>query len=276
MQDVRVGSASVDGSTVGLGQSGVAVQRPSLLTVSSKILYNVGCFVVYGLPHRLRRYHRVVPRDTRSESILHDTANCRKPESIPTMVHVSQAQRNILRRPRKFLNINLVSNRNWFMTENNFFFWPFNLLPYKSNLILDTFRWIRVRCAFWKEDKPCSFPPVGSTLCILLKIPSCLAEIFFTITTSNFNYSACYIFGTIHVSYFILNIMFIFRVYDIEKQVELPSMFRFPLFETIHWYAGVYLLQQLRRINEEQQVRFIKMKFHLLLQFWCNLHFIFL
>lgn len=34
-------------------------------------------------------------------------------------------------------------------------------------------------------------------------------------------------------------------------------MFRFPLFETIHWYAGVYLLQQLRRINEEQQVIFV-------------------
>ncbi|XP_059047248.1 histone lysine demethylase PHF8-like [Achroia grisella] len=43
------------------------------------------------------------------------------------------------------------------------------------------------------------------------------------------------------------------QVYEIERRVETPTMFRYPLFEAMHWYAGAHLLTMLRRHNEETQ-----------------------
>ncbi|CAH0599161.1 unnamed protein product [Chrysodeixis includens] len=43
------------------------------------------------------------------------------------------------------------------------------------------------------------------------------------------------------------------QIYEIERRVETPSMFRYPLFEAMHWYAGAHLLALLRRHNEEIQ-----------------------
>lgn len=92
MQNVRIGAASVDGSTVGLGQSGLAVECSAFFTFSSKILYHVGRIVVHRFPHRFRRDDRVVPCDTRSKSFLHDSADCGEFENISAMVDISQAK----------------------------------------------------------------------------------------------------------------------------------------------------------------------------------------
>ncbi|XP_072945934.1 uncharacterized protein [Epargyreus clarus] len=43
------------------------------------------------------------------------------------------------------------------------------------------------------------------------------------------------------------------QIYEIESRVETPTMFRYPLFEAMHWYAGAHLLAALRRHNEETQ-----------------------
>ncbi|KAG6448268.1 hypothetical protein O3G_MSEX005421 [Manduca sexta] len=43
------------------------------------------------------------------------------------------------------------------------------------------------------------------------------------------------------------------QIYEIERRVETPTMFRYPLFEAMHWYAGAHLLIMLRRHNEETQ-----------------------
>ncbi|KAJ8705324.1 hypothetical protein PYW07_011151 [Mythimna separata] len=43
------------------------------------------------------------------------------------------------------------------------------------------------------------------------------------------------------------------QIYEIERRVETPTMFRYPLFEAMHWYAGAHLLTMLRRHNEETQ-----------------------
>ncbi|CAG4981083.1 unnamed protein product [Colias eurytheme] len=43
------------------------------------------------------------------------------------------------------------------------------------------------------------------------------------------------------------------QIYEIESRVETPMMFRYPLFEAMHWYAGAHLLAMLRRHNEETQ-----------------------
>ncbi|CAB3255032.1 unnamed protein product [Arctia plantaginis] len=43
------------------------------------------------------------------------------------------------------------------------------------------------------------------------------------------------------------------QIYEIERRVETPTMFRYPLFEAMHWYAGAHLLSALRRHNEETQ-----------------------
>ncbi|RVE50593.1 hypothetical protein evm_004717 [Chilo suppressalis] len=43
------------------------------------------------------------------------------------------------------------------------------------------------------------------------------------------------------------------QIYEIERRVETPIMFRYPLFEAMHWYAGAHLLTMLRRHNEETQ-----------------------
>ncbi|CAF4902383.1 unnamed protein product [Pieris macdunnoughi] len=43
------------------------------------------------------------------------------------------------------------------------------------------------------------------------------------------------------------------QIYEIESRVETPTMFRYPLFEAMHWYAGAHLLAMLRRHNEETQ-----------------------
>ncbi|KAF9823550.1 hypothetical protein SFRURICE_011403 [Spodoptera frugiperda] len=43
------------------------------------------------------------------------------------------------------------------------------------------------------------------------------------------------------------------QIYEIERRVETPTMFRYPLFEAMHWYAGAHLLTMLRRHNEEIQ-----------------------
>ncbi|GBP04895.1 Histone lysine demethylase PHF8 [Eumeta japonica] len=43
------------------------------------------------------------------------------------------------------------------------------------------------------------------------------------------------------------------QIYEIERKVETPIMFRYPLFESMHWYAGAHLLTLLRRHNEESQ-----------------------
>ncbi|XP_075987112.1 uncharacterized protein LOC142983852 isoform X2 [Anticarsia gemmatalis] len=43
------------------------------------------------------------------------------------------------------------------------------------------------------------------------------------------------------------------QIYEIERCVETPTMFRYPLFEAMHWYAGAHLLTILRRHNEETQ-----------------------
>ncbi|XP_028178435.1 lysine-specific demethylase phf2-like [Ostrinia furnacalis] len=43
------------------------------------------------------------------------------------------------------------------------------------------------------------------------------------------------------------------QIYEIERRVETPVMFRYPLFEAMHWYAGAHLLTMLRRHNEETQ-----------------------
>ncbi|XP_041983980.1 histone lysine demethylase PHF8-like isoform X2 [Aricia agestis] len=43
------------------------------------------------------------------------------------------------------------------------------------------------------------------------------------------------------------------QVYEIERRVETPTMFRYPLFEPMHWFAGAHLLAVLRRHNEETQ-----------------------
>ncbi|XP_060807494.1 histone lysine demethylase PHF8 [Amyelois transitella] len=43
------------------------------------------------------------------------------------------------------------------------------------------------------------------------------------------------------------------QIYEIERRVETPTMFRYPLFEAMHWYAGAHLLTMLRRYNEETQ-----------------------
>ena len=49
---------------------------------------------------------------------------------------------------------------------------------------------------------------------------------------------------------------FVYRLYEIESRVETPMMFRYPLFEALHWYAAAQLLTVLRRHNEETQVGF--------------------
>ncbi|XP_034836697.1 lysine-specific demethylase phf2-like [Maniola hyperantus] len=43
------------------------------------------------------------------------------------------------------------------------------------------------------------------------------------------------------------------QIYEIEGRVETPMMFRYPLFEALHWYAAAQLLTTLRRHNEETQ-----------------------
>ncbi|XP_052745163.1 histone lysine demethylase PHF8 isoform X1 [Bicyclus anynana] len=43
------------------------------------------------------------------------------------------------------------------------------------------------------------------------------------------------------------------QIYEIEGRVETPIMFRYPLFEALHWYAAAQLLTTLRRHNEETQ-----------------------
>ncbi|XP_050678396.1 lysine-specific demethylase 7 homolog [Leptidea sinapis] len=43
------------------------------------------------------------------------------------------------------------------------------------------------------------------------------------------------------------------QIYEIESKVETPMMFRYPLFEAMHWYAGAHVLAMLRRHNEETQ-----------------------
>ncbi|KAI5645914.1 cupin-like domain-containing protein [Phthorimaea operculella] len=43
------------------------------------------------------------------------------------------------------------------------------------------------------------------------------------------------------------------QIYEIERRVETPTAFRYPLFEAMHWYAGAHLLTMLRRHNEETQ-----------------------
>ncbi|CAH2061102.1 unnamed protein product, partial [Iphiclides podalirius] len=41
------------------------------------------------------------------------------------------------------------------------------------------------------------------------------------------------------------------RSYEIEGRADTPTMLRYPLFETMHWYAGAHFLSMLRRHNEE-------------------------
>ena len=41
------------------------------------------------------------------------------------------------------------------------------------------------------------------------------------------------------------------RVYEIEKMSKMPNRFRFPSFETLHWFASQRILQDLTDINDE-------------------------
>lgn len=56
----------------------------------------------------------------------------------------------------------------------------------------------------------------------------------------------------------------IFRVYDIEIACKAPIRFRFPLFQTLHWFAAERLVEDLRDMNsqgsrcQEQLIRGIR------------------
>ncbi|KAG7296873.1 hypothetical protein JYU34_019732, partial [Plutella xylostella] len=43
------------------------------------------------------------------------------------------------------------------------------------------------------------------------------------------------------------------QIYEIERRVETPMVYRYPLFEAMNWSAGAHLLALLRRHNEESQ-----------------------
>jgi len=47
----------------------------------------------------------------------------------------------------------------------------------------------------------------------------------------------------IHV---VFNLVSLFRVYKLERQLKTPDKFLHPCFETINWYAAVYLLDKLK------------------------------
>lgn len=50
-----------------------------------------------------------------------------------------------------------------------------------------------------------------------------------------------------------LNIPTQLQIYDIEKKIKTADKFKFPLFETINWYAAKKLMQLLKELNGEEK-----------------------
>lgn len=46
---------------------------------------------------------------------------------------------------------------------------------------------------------------------------------------------------------------YVFSVYEIEKKIKTAEKFCFPFFETINWFAGRRLLQQINELNVEER-----------------------
>ena len=55
------------------------------------------------------------------------------------------------------------------------------------------------------------------------------------------------------------------RVYRLERQLKTPDKFLHPCFETINWYAAVYLLDKLKGKdnNCNNNMKFIKQQFQM-------------
>ena len=55
------------------------------------------------------------------------------------------------------------------------------------------------------------------------------------------------------------------RVYRLERQLKTPDKFLHPCFETINWYAAVYLLDKLKGKdnNSSDNMNFIKQQFEM-------------
>ena len=60
-----------------------------------------------------------------------------------------------------------------------------------------------------------------------------------------------------------LNLVSSGRVYKLERQLKTPDKFLHPCFETINWYATVYLLDKLKGkdTNCNNNMKFIKQQF---------------
>lgn len=48
--------------------------------------------------------------------------------------------------------------------------------------------------------------------------------------------------------------VFFNRIYEIEKRLNTPEKYRFPAFETLHWYAARYFTAKLKVLNKEKKV----------------------
>lgn len=162
-----------------------------------------------------------------------------------------------------FLDIVLLSFQLWLNVQTidtNSRWWRF---WYWSFLITELDRLNPVtNASFGKATRSWS-RPAGSTQCTHPKIRSSSAAISFTISTLLCNYSTNTSYSD-RVDWMLkkrkggMNVWIIMligiarcRVYAIEKSTEAPLRFRYPFFETIHWFAAERLVDDLKDMNSQ-------------------------